>query len=71
MPANLSELGDWWDELPKKSKRLVLYAPDEPGWSYISANWDNIVHYPSVAGNGLAECDYSDILDVLAMSITK
>ena len=71
MPANLSELGDWWDELPKKSKRLVLYAPDEPGWSYISANWDNIVHYPSVAGNGLAECDYSDILEVLAMSITK
>ena len=71
MPANLSEMGDWWDELPKKSKRLVLYAPDEPGWSYISANWDNIVHYPSVAGNGLAECDDSDILDVLAMSITK
>lgn len=71
MPRGLSELGDWWDEMPQKSKRLVLYAPDEPGWSYISANWDNIVHYPSVAGNGLAECDYSDILDVLAMSITK
>lgn len=71
MPANLSELGDWWDELPSKSKRLVLYAPDEPGWSHISANWDNVVHYPSVAGNGLAECDYSDILDVLAQSITK
>lgn len=71
MPANLSELGDWWDTLPSKSKRLVLYAPDEPGWSYISANWDNVVHYPSVAGNGLAECDYSDILDVLAQSITK
>lgn len=71
MPQNLSVLEDWWDELPSKSKRLVMYAPDEPGWSYISANWDNVVHYPSVAGNGLAECDYSDILDVLAQSITK
>lgn len=71
MPASLSELGDWWDEIPMKAKRLVLYAPDEPGWSHISANWDNVVHYPSVAGNGLAECDYSDILDVLAQSISK
>lgn len=71
MPANLSELGDWWDDIPLKSKRLVLYAPDEPGWSHISANWDNVVHYPSVAGNGLAEYDYSSILDVLANSITK
>lgn len=71
MPRDFSELGDWWDDIPSKSKRLVLYAPDEPGWSYISANWDNVVHYPSVAGNGLAECDYSEILDVLAQSITK
>lgn len=68
MPANLSELGDWWDEIPAKAKRLVLYAPDEPGWSHIAANWDNVLHYPSVAGNGLAEYDYSLILDVLAQS---
>jgi len=71
MPRDLSELGDWWDDIPMKAKRLVLYAPDEPAWSYISANWDNVVHYPSVAGNGLAECDYSEILDVLAQSISK
>lgn len=71
MPANMSELGDWWDNLPVESKRLVLYAPDEPGWSHICSNWDNVVHYPSEAGNGLAECDYSAILDVLANSITR
>lgn len=71
MPANLGVLGDWWAELPMVSKRLVLYAPDQPGWNHISANWDNVVHYPSVAGNGLAECDYSSILDVLAGSIIK
>lgn len=71
MPADLGELEDWWDQIPLKAKRLVLYAPDEPGWSHISANWDNVVHFPSVAGNGLAECDYKYILDVLAQSITK
>lgn len=71
MPRNMSELSDWWAEIPKKASRLVLYAPDEPGWSYISAHWDNVLHYPSVAGNGLAECDYSSILDVLAQSLTK
>lgn len=68
MPADLSELGDWWDDIPTKSKRLVLFTPDEPGWSHIAANWDNVVSYPSVAGNGLAEYDYSLILDVLAQS---
>lgn len=72
MPANLSELGEWWDEMPTRSKRLVLYAPKDPkGWSYIFDNWDNVIHYESKAGNGLADYDYSDILDVLAQSIAK
>lgn len=72
MPANLSDLGEWWDELPTRAKRLVLYAPQDPkGWSYIFDNWDNVIHYESQAGNGLADFDYSDILDVLAQSISK
>lgn len=71
MPKDLSELEDWWDEMPLKAKRLVLYAPDAPSWSNIAAQWNNVVHYPSVAGNGLAECMYSDILDVLAQSAAR
>lgn len=70
MPQNMAELSDWWDEYMNPNyKRLVIFAPDEEGWSYISQNWDNVVHFPSVAGNGLAERSYSDILNVLGNSI--
>lgn len=70
MPANMSELSDWWETYMKRStKRLLLFTPNEPGWSYISDNWDNVIHYPSVTGNGLAEQNYQDILNVLANSV--
>lgn len=70
MPRDMAELSDWWDEyMHPNYKRLVIFAPDEEGWSYISQNWDNVVHFPSVAGNGLAERSYSDILNVLGNSI--
>ncbi len=72
MPASLAELSDWWDNpklMRQNAKRMVLFAPDEPGWSYISRNWDAVVHIPSVAGNGLAEQNYSQILDVVANSV--
>lgn len=69
MPKNLGELSEWWDDMNQNAKRLLMFAPDEPGWSYISQNWDNVVHVPSVAGNGLAEQDYSEILSVIANSI--
>ncbi|MBQ3214616.1 MAG: VWA domain-containing protein [Oscillospiraceae bacterium] len=69
MPQNMSELNDWWDGMNSNSKRLVLFAPDENGWSYISQNWDNTVHIPSAAGNGLAEKSYNEILNAIANSV--
>ena len=70
MPKNMTELSDWWDDYMNPNyKRLVIFAPDEPGWNYISANWDNTIHFPSAAGNGLAERNYEDILNVLGNSI--
>ena len=69
MPADLSELSEWWDDMNPQYKRLVLFAPDENGWSYISRNWDNVVHIPSVAGNGLAEQNYAEILGALINSV--
>ena len=69
MPQNLSELNDWWDGMNSNSKRLVLFAPDENGWSYISQNWDNTIHIPSAAGNGLAEKSYNEILNAIANSV--
>lgn len=72
MPKTLQELNGWWenpDLMKQNAKRLVLFAPDEPGWSYIARNWDPVVHVPSVAGNGLAEKSYKEILNVVANSI--
>lgn len=69
MPQDMSELNDWWDDMNENSKRLIMFAPDETHWDYISKNWDNVVHYPSAAGNGLAEKSYGEILNAIANSV--
>lgn len=69
MPRSLAELNEWWDGMKFNAKRLVLFAPDESHWNYISENWDNVAHIPSVAGNGLAEQNYKEMLSAIANSI--
>ena len=72
MPSSMSELNDWWDDpalLKQNEKRLVLFAPDEGNWKYISENWNLTWHIPSVAGNGLAEQSYDEILYLIACSV--
>ena len=69
MPQDMSELNEWWDDMNENAKRLILFAPDEPQWDYISRHWDNVVHFPSTAGNGLAEQPYGEILNAIAMSV--
>ncbi|MBO4938591.1 MAG: VWA domain-containing protein [Oscillospiraceae bacterium] len=70
MPANLSELEEWWDNMDSYAKRLVMFAPDTNYWNYIGENWDNVIHVPSTAGNGLAEQTYSEILNTIANTMT-
>ena len=72
MPADLGELSDWWDDpalMKQNEKRLVLFAPDAGNWKYISDNWNLTWHIPSAAGNGLAEQNYSEILNLIANSV--
>ena len=70
MPRDLGELSGWWEEeMDPEGKRLVLFAPDEGDWRYISSHWENVVHYPSKAGNGLAERTYESILEIMAASV--
>lgn len=69
MPNDLSELNDWWDDMNENAKRLILFAPDDSHWNYISRHWDNVVQFPSAAGNGLAEKSYSEILNAIANSV--
>lgn len=79
MPKTFGELSMWWpdsSQLPDalldfSSSRLVLFAPDEPYWSTIFNNWENVVHFTAAAGSGLGEATYSEILDTIVNSVTS
>src|SRR6185312_16014914 len=46
VPADFSALTDVWEDeqgpMGSSSKRLILFAPDGPGWSDISGVWENV-----------------------------
>src|ERR1700712_1285468 len=73
VPKNFNDLTDLWEDpqgpVGASSKRLILFAPDGPGWSEISASWENVVHHPSQAGGGLSEVDYGTIVDSIGNSV--
>lgn len=73
VPADFSALTDLWEDaqgpLGASSKRLILFAPDGPGWSDISGVWENVVHHPSQAGAGLSDVDYGTIVDSIGNSV--
>lgn len=73
VPADFSALTDLWEDtqgpLGASSKRLILFAPDGPGWSDISGVWENVVHHPSQAGGGLSDVDYETIVDSIGNSV--
>ncbi len=73
VPADFSALTDLWEDaqgpLGSSSKRLILFAPDGPGWSDISGVWENVVHHPSQAGGGLSDVDYGTIVDSIGNSV--
>jgi hypothetical protein len=73
VPSDFSALTDAWEDeqgrMGSSSKRLILFAPDGPGWSDISGVWENVVHHPSQAGGGLSEVDYGTIIDSIGNSV--
>ncbi len=75
MANDLNELSAWWGGAQQKgyidnnAKRLLLFAPDLPEWNVISRNWDNVLHFPSTAGKGLQEFEYSQIIDTISNTI--
>jgi hypothetical protein len=72
MPRDFGELSRWWDNdeyINGDDRRLVLFAPNEPYWSTISDNWDKVIHFPSTAGQGLEEIDYSQIIDTIVNTL--
>lgn len=69
IPPTLDDLTDYWSEMPKSTKRLLLFTPDTNPWSMIGCSWDNAIHFASKAGEGLEEFEMSEILDVIANSV--
>ena len=65
MPSDLGELSDWWDKLDCRAKRLVLFAPDEGNWKYISNNWDLTMHIPTNANTALTSNTYEMAINAL------
>ena len=74
MPNTFDALTDQWDDpqgtvMEYAAKRLLMYAPDVYPWNVISAYWDNVLHYPSAAGQGLNEVEFGQIIDAIAGSV--
>jgi hypothetical protein len=71
LPTSFSGLTDLWSSqnLNRESKRLLLFAPDAYPWTDIATHWENTVHYPSRAGEGLSEVDAETMLDAIVHSI--
>jgi hypothetical protein len=73
IPKDFSGLTDLWENeqgvMGASAKRLIVFAPDGPGWTDISGVWENVVHHPSKAGEGLSDVDYGTIVDSIANSV--
>lgn len=75
MASDIRELTEWWGDSDKpgymdqEAKRLILFAPDMKGWKQISDNWDKVLHYPSEAGDGLKDVEYSQIISAIAQTV--
>jgi hypothetical protein len=72
LPSNIDELTDMWEGqgfVSRSAKRLIVYAPDAYAWTDIANNWENALHFPSKAGDGLEDVEYSEILDQIVRSV--
>ena len=76
MASSVNDLTLWWGNSlnpgymqNQSAKRLILFAPGGGMWEFISSAWDNAIHLPSKAGDGLQDVDYETILSCIANTI--
>lgn len=76
MAKDFNELSEWWgvgqsssNVMDRKSKRLLIYAPPKESWTTIASTWDNVLLFPSAAGQGLDDKTFSEILDAICGSV--
>lgn len=75
MAKSFAELSDWWGDaqnsgfIDQNAKRLLLFAPAAEYWTTVIENWDNTLQFESIAGQGLQEYDYAQIIEQISNSI--
>ena len=64
VPVDFSALTDLWENeqgpMGSSAKRLILFAPDGPGWSDISGVWENVGAPPLAGRCGAVRCRLRD-----------
>ena len=76
MAADFRELSSWWGIpgtdvglMNQSAKRLLIFAPEREYWTTIRDHWDKVNYCNAIAGNGLAEQSYAEILNTIANTI--
>jgi hypothetical protein len=71
MPKDFNELTDLWEgqKLSLSAKRLLLFTPDSTVWTDMPIHWQNVIHYPSKASNGLEKLTYQEIISAIVNSV--
>ena len=75
MAKDFEQLTEWWGSkyapgiIDEAAKRLILFTPSKESWTTIRSNWNNVIHYESEAGKGIAGFDYEQILNAISNTI--
>jgi len=73
MPKDFNEMTDWWDGQNymrnRSAKRLVIFAPTSGLWAEIATHWENTIHIPRRADEGITKADFQIVLNSTVNSI--
>jgi hypothetical protein len=76
IPETFDQLSERWGHpggqtsvMEYRAKRLLLFAPDISPWNTMADEWNNVIFFPSQAGNGLSEFELKEVLDAISGSI--
>ncbi len=69
MPRSMGELTKMWDGMDTKSRRLVLFAPNQETWNYIDKTWNNVIHEEKNLNEVLSGHGYEKVLEVISKSL--
>jgi hypothetical protein len=67
--AAVDKLYRTWNEMNRRTKRLLVYAPECEFWDYLTSNWENTLWFPSEAGKGLESWELDEILATISNSL--